>query len=155
MYPCTCSWFSLVESILFSYFFWALCLLRAFLQSTESLDFSMDNDMKEMHVSVKVTYSILFRDLCPAGMTACCVLLLSNNHLDAQKREDFEKADPVPRSMLTVATQKDYSQEEQESLRTCFCHSDNTRDFLRRNTDQTTTVKTPTHPWATSPCPPV
>lgn len=107
--------------------------------------------MKEMHVSVKVTYSILLTDPCLTGMTAGCIPLLSKTTLMPQKGEDFEKADPVPQSMFTAATQK----EEQESLNTCFCHCDSTRDFLRRHSDQTTTIKTPTHPCATSLCPPV
>lgn len=111
--------------------------------------------MKTKQVSVKITCSVLFTDLCLTGMTAGCVPLLSKTTLMPQKREDFEKTDPVPQSMFTAATWKEYSQEEQESFSTCFCHCDSTRDFLRRHSDQTTTIKTPTHPCATSLCPPV
>lgn len=60
--------------------------------------------MKEMHVSVKVTDFILFRDPCLTGITACCVPLLSENYPDAAEERKFEKADPVPRCMFTVAT---------------------------------------------------
>jgi len=59
-----------------------------------------------MHASVKVMYSMLFTDLCPASITAHHVLFFSMNYLDASeitwKSEGFEKADPIPQIMFII-----------------------------------------------------
>lgn len=118
----------------------------------------MDNDMKEMHVSVKVTDSILFTDPCPTGMTTCCVLLLRENYPDASEEERFwegwSSTTKYVHSCYPEMGGTGGGQEEQESLSTCFCHSDSTWDF-GRHSDQTTAIKTLTHPCATSSCPPI